>query len=78
MEKFDKISSKYILKEIFSYIQLNKSLKKKKKSQKLQKVLDISLFTYQNSYAACRHKYYLDNHILNCDACFILLFDCSF
>lgn len=48
MEKFDKISSKYILKEIFSYIQLNKSLNIIKKSQKLQKVLDISLFTYQN------------------------------
>ena len=48
MEKFDEISSKYILKEIFSYIQLNKSLNIIKKSQKLQKVLDISLFTYQN------------------------------
>ena len=44
------ISSKYILKEIFSYLKLQKSLEIIKINKKLRNIYDISLFHYQSYY----------------------------
>jgi hypothetical protein len=43
----DKISSKYIIKNIFSYLKVQKALEILKPTKKLQKRLNISLFHYQ-------------------------------
>ena len=53
MEKislWEEISSKYILKEIFSYLKLTKSLEIVKINKKLRNIYDISLFHYQSHY----------------------------
>ena len=53
MEKislWEEISSKYILKEIFSYLKLTKSLEIVKINKKLRNIYDISLFHYQSYY----------------------------
>ena len=47
---WEEISSKYILKEIFSYLKLQKSLEIIKINKKLRNIYDISLFHYQSYY----------------------------
>ena len=44
---WEKISSKYLLKSIFSYLKVPTTLKIIKASKKIQNILDISLFHYQ-------------------------------
>lgn len=69
----DKISNKYLLKEIFSYIKLNKFLNIIKKNKKYQKALDIPLFTYQSIYLFKKLK--IDYDTINNDKLYSFITD---
>ena len=58
MEKniWENISSKYLLKNVFSYLKVHLALKVIKKSKKIRETLEISLFHYQYYYFCILHK----------------------
>ena len=72
-EQIDGISNKYLVKEIFSYLQLNKFLKIIKKSKKYQKVMNISLLTYQSIFLFNKLK--IDFKEINVDKLFPFITD---
>ena len=53
---WEKISSKYLLKNVFSYLKVSLTLKLIKKNKKIGNTLEISLFHYQYYYYYILHK----------------------